>query len=1050
MKKSRLLIAGSAISLSLFAALPSYAQNEEAQPAADSDSVEEDSASQIVVTGSRISRPNSKSAVPITSVSLEDLTDNGNLSLGDALNQLPQLRASFSQANSTRNIGTAGLNILDLRGLGTSRSLVLVNGRRHITSTPGSYSVDVNTIPNALLERVDVVTGGNSAVYGADAVSGVVNFILKRNYEGIELRAQAGLSSRGDRGSQTVSGLYGKNFADGRGNIAVSAEYARSSTLLFEDRPVQTGAFKGPPGFYTVDNTLGELPEGDGIADTAYFDFGPNFGIISLGGALNPACPAVSATNAAQRTAVCTGQLSPTGGRLADTYVFLPDGSVVRDTPSLDLRNVGGGRFGGLTATGVEGAMLQPGLERYATNLLARYEFSPAAEVFFEGKYVKITNNQTSTQPTFVNGRLTPTFFLDNPYLTAQARDTIRLINGLPATNTTGSFSMFRFNNDIGTRAEDHERETFRLVGGVRGNIGANNNWRYEVAANFGRTETYYQTGGNVDVAKFNNAANAVRNSAGEIVCRINADAVTTNDDPNCRPLNLFGQGAPQSTPDGIKYALYTSERNQWAEQLNATAFLSGDTTGFFELPGGPIGIALGAEYRTEDAFSAYDAFTVTGATFLNSIGDFNPPKLSVKEGFAELRFPILADVPLIQELTVEGAARVADYSNASKLVWAYNVGAVWSPVSDLRLRVSYARSVRAPTLSDLYTSASQTFANGLVDPCSQTSINENPNRTRNCAAAGIPTTFTLPDGSVVPWTNVATSGLPGINSGNAELNPEIGKSLTIGAVFQPSFIPGLSVSVDYYNIKIGQAINSLTGQAIINRCYDDPVSIDNPFCSAVFRRDSASAIENKTFVGQGGRRFSGFPDFVLPTTGSGFISQPFNFAKLKTSGIDLDAAYSFAVKDAKFNLRGIVSWLEKREFFTYITDPARSDRVHGTLGDPRWQGQFSANANIGDFDIGYDMRYVGKQAIAAWETQNSHQGRAPQNADAFPFKNYSAVFYHDVQFGFAVNDKFRFYVGVDNVADKLPPYGLTGTGAGSGIYPVMGRYYYSGVRVNF
>lgn len=1051
MKKTHLLIAGSILACSTVFSPMAMAQDIGAAAADEEQADDEESSEQIVVTGSRIARPNIQSAVPITSVDAEDLTDTGNLSLGDAVNQLPQLRSTFSQANSTRAIGTAGLNILDLRGLGTARSLVLVNGRRHVTATPGSYAVDVNTIPNALLERVDVVTGGNSAVYGSDAVSGVVNFVLKRDYDGIELRAQGGVSSRGDRGSRTISGLFGRNFADGRGNIAVSAEYARSSTLLFSDRPEQTGAFTGPPGFYTAELTLGEPPEGDGIPDSYFFNPGTSFGIISLGGTLNPACPAPSATNAAQRAAVCTGALSPTGGRLADAYVFLPDGTVVRDTPSLDLRPIGGGRFGGLTASGVEGAMLLPGLERIATNLLARYEFSPAAEIFFEGKYVKTTNNQTSTQPTFVNSRLSPTFFLDNPYLTAQARDTIRLINGLPSTNTTGAFTMFRFNNDIGTRAEDHKRETYRLVGGIRGAIGENN-WRYEVALNYGKTDTYYKTGGNVDVAKFNKAANAVRDASGNIVCRVNADASTTNDDPACRPINLFGQNAPLTTPDGLAYVLYTSERNQWAEQLDATAFVSGDTTGFFELPGGPIGIALGAEYRTEDAYSAYDAFTASGATFLNAIGAFDPKKLTVKEAFGELRFPILADVPFFKELTIEGAARVADYSNANKAVWAYNVGGIWSPVSDLRLRVSYARSVRAPDLGDLYTSASQTFANGLVDPCDQTVINQNPNRTRNCAAAGIPTTITLPDGTTRPWTNALTSGLPGINSGNTLLDPEIGKSLTIGGVFQPSFLPGFTLSVDYYRIKIEDAINSLTGQAIINRCYDDPVSINNPFCSVVFRRanNPANNIESFTFVGQSGRRFAGLPDFALGTTGNGFVSQPFNFAKLKTSGIDVDASYNFTWMESKFNLRAIVSWLEKREFFTYITDPARSDRIHGTLGDPRWQAQFSMNADFGDFDLGYDMRYVGKQAIAAWETQNSHQGRAPTNADAFPVKNYPAVFYHDIQLGFSVDDKVRFYAGVDNLRDQLPPWGLTGTGAGSGIYPVTGRYFYGGVRVRY
>jgi len=1026
----------------------------------------------IVVTGSRISRPNIDTSVPVTSVAVAELTDTGNLSLGDALNQLPSLRSTFSQANSTRAIGTAGLNLLDLRGLGTARTLVLVNGRRHVTSTPGSYAVDVNTIPTQLLERVDVITGGNSAVYGSDAVSGVVNFVLKQDYEGLEFRAQGGISDRGDRDSQLVSGIWGTNFSGGRGNIAVSAEYARSEQLLFSDRDEQTGAYSGIPGYFLSEFSADETGAGDGVPDQTYFGIdspGNRFGIISLGGTVNTSCPGLTSTNpvvAARIAAVCTGERGATvngpgtGGLLSDNYVFLPDGTLVRDDPTIDLRPVGGGRFGGLTATGVEGAMLLPGLERIATNVLLNYEISPAFKPFLEAKYVNITNNQTSTQPTFINGSLSPAFFLDNPFLSEQAKNTIRTIQGY-APNTanynTGGFTFFRFNNDIGTRAEDHKRETYRIVGGVRGELSETGNWNYEVAGNWGRTDTYYETGGNVNVARFNRAANAVRNSAGQIVCRVNADASTTNDDPACRPLNLFGQGAPQTTPEALDYVLYTSSREQWAEQLNFVGFVSGDSRGLFELPGGPIGVVLGAEYRREDAFSDYDDVTQSGATFLNSFATFDPPAIEVKEAFAELRVPFLANLPFVHELTLEGAARVSDYSTAKDPVWAYNVGLVWAPVRDLRVRAGYARSIRAPDLSDVYATAAETFANNLVDPCSQGNpINANPNRARNCAEAGIPTTITLPDGSTRPWVNTPSSGISGVSQGNPNLQPEIGKSYTIGAVFQPRFVPGFTLTVDYYNIEIEQAINSLLGQAIINRCYDDPVSIDNPFCAVVFRRTSSDPLVNGTFAGQSGRRFDGFPDFNLEgppynqEINPGFFQSPFNFAKLKTSGIDVDANYTTSIfNDGRLNVRAIVSWLENREQFTYITDPARSDRIHGTLGDPEWQGQFSAGVDFPTWDFGYDLRYVGKQTVFAWETQFSHQGRQPTNGDVIADPWYPETWYHDAQLGFKLDDdRFRFYVGVDNITDELPPLGATGTGAGSGIWPVTGRYYYGGVRV--
>lgn len=1068
MKISRLLSATVLASAALTVPQLAFAQQ---APTTEEETTEEASSSDVVVvTGSRIARPGVDTVVPVTSVTAEDLLDTGNLSLGDALNQLPTLRSTFSQANSTRAIGTAGLNLLDLRGLGTARTLVVVNGRRHVTSTPGSYAVDVNTIPNALLERVDVVTGGNSAIYGSDAVAGVVNFVLKQDFEGLDIAGQGGISDRGDRDSQRLSVVWGKNFAGGRGNIALAAEYARSETLLFNDRDEQTGAYSGIPGYFTSEFSADETGMGDGIPDQTFFGInapGNRFGIISLGGMVQTTCPAASSTDpiiAARIAANCTGERGATvngpgtGGLLSDGYVFLPNGQLVRDDPTLDLRRIGGGRFGGLSATGVEGAMLLPGLERYAGNVLLRYEFSTAATAFLEAKYVKITNNQTSTQPTFINSNLSPTFFLDNPFLSAQARDQIRTIQGYApgtANYDTGAFTFFRFNNDIGTRAEDHERETFRIVGGLRGELSDTGNLRYEIAGNFGRTETYYETGGNVNIANFNRAANAVRNSAGQIVCRVNADASTTNDDPNCRPLNLFGEGAPSTTPEGLAYVLHTSSRTQWAEQLNFVGYVSGDTGGFFNLPGGPIGAVLGAEYRREDAYSDYDDITQASLTFLNGFAEFNPPAITVKEAFAELRVPILADVPFFHELTIEGSGRVSDYSNSADPVWAYNVGAVWAPVRDLRMRVGYAKSVRAPDLSDVYATAGTTFANNLVDPCSQGNpINANPNRARNCAAAGIPTTITLPDGSTRPWVNAPSSGIQGTTSGNINLQPEIGYSFTVGAVFQPSFLRGFTLTVDYYDIEVEQAINSLTGQAIINRCYDDPVGINNPFCAVVNRRTSSDPLVNGTFTGQAGRRFDGFPDFNLtgapynqPIT-AGFTAAPFNFAKLATSGIDVDASYTTRIGEGTFRTRAIVSWLKEREQFTYITDPARSDRINGTLGDPEWQGQFSANLNFPKWDLGYDLRYVGKQTVFGWETQFSHQGRAPTNGDVIADPWYPAIFYHDLQVGYKVGEKYRFYIGVDNITDELPPLGATGTGAGSGIWPVTGRYFYAGFRV--
>jgi outer membrane receptor protein involved in Fe transport len=1015
----------------------------------------------IYVTGTRIRRPNLDSAVPITSVGAEQLTNRGEVSLGDALNDLPSLRSTFSQANSTTSIGTAGLSLLDLRGLGTTRTLVLVNGRRHVTAVPGSLSVDVNTIPVDLLERVDVVTGGNSAVYGSEAIAGVVNFVLRRDFEGIRVRGQGGVSTYGDRGNYFVSAIAGRNFFGDRLNVAIHGEYSFANEVFFSDRPY-LGALTGPGGFYTTQITNAPNRNFDGIPNTQFYDIqggtipGIRFGNISLGGYVAPGC-AASATPT-RRALTCTGATTPTGGLIGRNYVFLPDGSLAPDIPFFDNRAIGGGVFGGLSATGLEDAMLLPGNERIVGNLLINGDISPAIQPFLEAKFVRVIATQQSTQPTFTSGRLSSTVSINNPFLSTQARGL--LVQMLAPGATT--FNMLRFNNDLGTRAEVHERDTWRIVGGVRGDISTSApNLRYEIAANWGRTENYYETGGNVIVNRFNNAANAVRNSSGQIVCAINADTSTTNDDPACAPINLFGFQAPsQAARD---YVLYTSNRRQTAEQLNFIGFVSGDSAGLFELPGGPIGVALGAEYRRETASSVYDPVTARGDTFLNAAPDFRPPAQSVTEVFGELRIPLLGDMPFFEELTFEGAARYSDFNTAARGVWSYNAQVLWSPVRGVRFRGGYARAVRTPTLSNLFSPGLQTFANGLTDPCDQpgvgtnanNNVSANPARAANCLAAGVPTTVTYVDSSGAtvtrPWHNVAGSGVAGVNSGNPNLRPETSDSLTVGAVFTPSFVPGLSITVDYYNIEVNDVILGLSGQGILNRCYDDPTGIDNEFCRVIFRRTTSDPLDNATFLGQTTRRLDGRPQDNLAVAGNGisFINAPFNFAALKREGVDVDIAYRHRFGDTVLSVRGIATYVMRNENFIYLTQPERSDRIHGTLGDPRWAANFQANLDFGIVDIGYTANYIGRQSILAWENQFTHQGRGPTNPDARPVRYYPDAIFHAVRVNFEPAEDFSFYVGVDNVLNTRPPFDLTGLEDGNGYSP-LGRYFYAGARVRF
>ncbi len=1026
-----------------FVASPAFAGQDQTTKTAQG-AAEEAATEMMVVTGSRIARDNIDATVPITSLSAAELLQNGQVNVGDRLALLPQFRPTFTSQNSGRFIGTAGLSILDLRGQGTARTLVLQNGLRHVSSQPGAQTVDVSTIPVDLIERVDIVTGGNSSVYGSDAVAGVVNFVLKRDFEGIMGRAQAGISSRGDSAQYLATITAGTNFGGGRGNIALSLEYNKSDPLFFADRP-NTGALTGRSQFQLVEDTAfsgpggtAEPAAGNGVFDNQFIGGIKNIG-ISTGGAFTSTCQGVAPGPRA--TLNCSGLFSNNGAnQLGNVFVFLPDGSLVRNVVDRDFRPFGSGNAqGGLGSTLRETGLMQIGNTRYAANLIGSYEVSDGFRPYFEAKWVR-TESLQEGQPTFSSGALDPLLSITNPFLTQQARDLLSV--SLPAA---GTFRIQRFNIDFGGRGENHSRELFRAVVGAQGSF--MDTWSYNVAFNYGRVETYYETNGNVNLARFTNAVNAARNTAGQIVCSINTDTSTTNDDPACRPLNLFGLGAPSA--EALAYIGQVSSRRQWSEQFNLVGNVSGDLGKLFELPGGPVAFSVGGEWRQERSFSAFDDSTRSGATFLNSISNFTPPRLDVWEAFGEVRIPVLKDVPFFKELTVEAASRVSNYSTGrTGTVYSYNVGGIWSPVDDVRFRANYGRAVRAPTQLDLFQAQNQTFLNGLVDPCGQQNINANPNRRANCQAAGVPTTQTFTVGGVAttePFTNRPASGISGVTEGNPTLFAEQSDSWTVGMVYTPSYLPGFVASVDFYRINLRDAINSPAAQTIVNQCYDEPGGINNQFCANIFRNP------NGTFRGQANVQHAG-TNVAIPTTGISFIQRPFNFARQLTKGIDFDAAYTHQFgEDWRLNVRTLVSVLLKRHVYTSLSEPNRLTREHDTLGNPSVNAQANLTVGYKGFDLLYSFRYLSKQTIGNWRDQNEEQTRPPENLDRFPQVYYPAITYSDVRFTAKVYKGISAYVGVDNIFDQLPPLDLIlGDGAGSAIYTNTGRFFYGGVQVKF
>ncbi len=1067
MKLTRFLSATA--SFAIIGAMVPQAAFAQAAPQAATDAEAGDT---IIVTGSRIARPNDASTVPITTVTPTDIVSSGRISIGDVLSDLPQLRSSLSSQNSTSGLGTRGLNFLDLRGLGRQRTLVLVNGRRQtsgdiINGAFGSAgaAVDINTFPTDLIDRIDIVTGGNSSIYGSDAVAGVVNFILKRDYDGIQIRGQAGVSKYNDAGNQLLSVVAGKNFADGRGNIAINLEYASQSDYYGSNRPniAQNDAF------LVVDtDPAGAVNGSDGIPDRIFFrDIRSS--TLARGGQVGIQNPV-------------TGNrcgLDPIGGAYTCGFLFQPDGTLIPQTGLRVAVGPNGSFIGGNGENLRDGIqlVLSPNIRRYGVNVIGHFEVTPAFVPFVEAKYVRVDAFGSQSGPFFQQGQtlgdgitvagLNDRSYvsnvtangtvnregirLDNPYLSAQARTllTTQITQSLAAginPNTGGAISganlalaqaqvaagTFRFSNrknweEFPTRDEQFRRETYRIVAGIRGDF--NDDWSYELSANYSEHKERNNITGNINRQRFLLASDTVLDN-GVIRCRSQVDPAYAGTDRGgnpaqlaadiaaCVPLNPFGYGSASQA--ARNYLLMNTQADGKSTQFVASGFVSGDLSQLFELPGGPIGFSVGAEYRKESLAYNLDALTRAGYAFYNALSPFNSSGFEVKEAFGEVRIPLLKDIPLFRELTFSGSGRVADYRGNVGTVFAYSGGVDWKPIDDLRLRGTYSRSVRSPYLGQLFAAPSQNFAPAPNDPCSARNLAAGSStRAANCDAAGRPAGYDF----------VYTSSLEIRGGGNPNLTAEKSTSWTLGGVYQPSYVPGLTLSVDYYNIKVNQTISSVTAQNILNLCYDS-ATLNNPFCN-LFQR-----------AGAGGGPRGEQPFRVLE---SSLLASSANFAALTARGIDTNINYNGRFNWGQLNLRGVWTHVFNRSNFTNPADPTFENVLIEELGDPRDAFNVSADVKVGKLTVGYTFRWIGKQYLNTFEDYNRVNNQNPQNTDYAEVVQYPIVTYSDIRVAYDVTDKLELYLGVNNIGDTKPPFGLTGIGAGSGIYDNRGRYMFAG-----
>lgn len=976
-----------------FPSSTSWAQDQLAQvqppteQAVDQDAQDAEEREVIVVTGTRIKRDGFTAPSPVTVLSDEAISLQGEVNLANVLNQLPALGSTFTNASSTGFIGTTGLSFLDLRRLGTDRTLVLVNGRRHVGSSAGSAAIDINSIPQELVERVEVVTGGASAIYGADAVSGAVNFVMKQDYEGVSLYGQMGQADEGNAFSYTIRGIAGSNFDNDRGNAVITFEYSNSDGFIGNDR-----------SYNRRNLTFVENPENGDTADN------PNDGIPDN----------ILVSDARLNFITIPGLFLDLTGVVDDTF----EGFQIDEGGGLNIYTPGDPRFlvdgidiggDGLPLSDITGS-LQGDLQRVITTARINYELDPLVNVFLEAKYVNAQSfafNGTGAFDIFSLG-----ISADNAFIPSSVR-TLLDDAGIPEDDST-IFLVSRSHNEA-ERTSKVERQLFRSVIGFDGEF--ENGIDYELSFVWGRATNQIQQGNNRINDRFFAGVDAVIDpETGNPVCRVSIDPDAADAFPDfavdgCVPINLFGPNT--ISEEAIDWAYADGFVNESLEQSVITLAFTGDTSAMnFELPAGPIGWAAGTEYRHEKAKSFPSEVDQLGLTFLNII----PPttgSFDVWEIFGEVSIPVLADLPFAEELSIDGAVRYADYSTVGSAT-SWKIGGSWTPVSDLRIRGTYSRAIRAPNISELFGPQSQTFL-FFDDPCDAENLDQgSENRAANCTALGAPPGY-VQDNTV--------GNTPGTTGGNPNVGEERANTWTLGGVLTPEWAPGLGISIDYWNVDIKDAISTPTLDDVLSNCVDG-ASIDNEFCPLITRDPTTFQVTTFVITNQ-------------------------NFAGLKARGLDFEVNYTFDLEDiglgdaGTLDTRVIGTRLLKLDNLPFQSQPDFVDEELGELGDPKWVVNFNTTWNWGDFTLNYELRYLSKQLLV----EIDELAADPDLQD--PFRTSSTMF-HDIQGRYMLSENIQLFAGINNVAQKFPPLGLSGAGTGSAIFDNIGRFYYGGVRLTY
>ncbi|WP_444934929.1 TonB-dependent receptor plug domain-containing protein [Microbulbifer sp. JTAC008] len=962
-------------------AMPAFAQQ-------DAEIVEE-----VVVTGSRIQRDaNETSVSPVTSVNSEDFKATGVVRVEDLLNDLPQVAATQTAGQANGATGTA---TVDLRGLEAKRTLVLIDGRRMPAGSPiaGGGSADLNQIPGALVERVEVLTGGASAAYGSDAIAGVVNFVMMDDFEGVRFETQTSVYQHNNDNSHmqdlvTSSGfdvadgnttdgeindfslIMGANLDNGRGNVTAYANYRKIEAVLQSDRDY-SGCALGirTPSSSTVTST----PTSADLSDR------------------------------------CGGS-----GTLPNGLITPFDGST--------YYNVSGNEFvdwdGQLYNYGPLNYFQRPD-ERWTMGVFGHYDISDNVNLYTQLSY---SDDRTVAQiAPSGNFFETSSINCDNPLLSDQQRDLICTSAGLGADDDA-PFYIGRRNVEGGPRQDDLRHTSFRGVFGLRGDI--NETWSYDAYAQYAEVsmeETYLNDMSNTNIRR---ALNVVTDpETGEAVCQ----SVLDGTDPNCVPWNIFEEGGV--TQEALDYLILPLFARGTTEQEIYSAYVTGNLGDYgVQLPTADSGVAvvIGAETRREALDFSPDSGFQSGDG-AGQGGSTQPVSgsLSVKEFFTEANIPLLSGLPGAEYAGLELAYRYSDYDTDISTD-TYKVGFDWQPISDVRVRASFQSAVRHANIRELFTGQGIALFDMNVDPCGGSSPQAS---LAECALTGV---------TEAQYGNIPNSPANQYNylqGGNPDLDPEESETVSVGFVFTPSFVEDLTVSVDYFNIEVTDAITFVDPQTIINQCIDTG---DSALCDKINR-------------GSNGNLWIGDAHVESTNTNIGFF---------ETAGFDINANYGFDLNTmGSANLNFIATYLTKWDQQEIPGNPVEDcvGKWGSSCGTPTPEFVSTLRATWAT-PVGVDVTAAWRHISAVDDLNTIGVTDANDVVHTVDVnQNFDAMDYLDLSASWAATDNLVIRGGINNVTGEEPPLtanagaGIYGNGnTFPGVYDALGRYAFLGMTVEF